>query len=779
MKGLITKENDYEKALGTIKQMASQNQTDQAFDVFQKLTRRYGDLAARSELQAVMKTVSEKEKELVKSTDVNLPAVNAEIATPIGNTIVLASKNGAPVPQLQGDITPVFAQGSVYGIDAGDGSVAWRRFVGYQTTIDPQAISEDDLLICDQRNHDLLRIKRNSNELVWRMNVGEPFVKPSISEMAVLVTTRSGKVLKVNPMDGAVLAACQLPQPANVSAMIADRQPLIYQPGLYSNIYILSSEDLTCRDVYYLGHQRGSIQVPPVPWSGHILVGVNSGSGCDLHVLKSKEGNGLDLQSIQLFSRLTTAPVTEDIGRFGRRMLLVSEDGELQVLSIETTSDQAPVTKFVTEKIENRGGDRLYHLTDRNQLWIAGKGINRLRLKVAGSLDRELIYNAADKFVAPMTIFDETLIHVRKRNGSAMLSIAGVDSRTLKEKWRTDLGGPVVGQPTSTGNQLIAMSNQGDLFKFGEDSQLADDRIKSSTVVENLMFDELIDMGNGIHVAVGPLDRREILFTKFESFESSLVQLMAPADRPACKPVSLDGDLIVPSKGGPVVRVNPQNGQMIGAPFQPPVRPGIDYRWLRPAVVGQGVFAIANAPSEGSPSTFYVLDGRDRSAIKSIAEVQSQTPIKSPLAALGKIAYAVVAGENADRMVALDTAASLQQTSSADLEGAYAAGPWTVGSNVLVQLDTDQLVCYDEGLIQKWTYPLGNVRMVGQPQAVNGTVMLTFQDGKVEMVNAENGSNAYAVELMQPVSGPPATDGQKLYVGGMDGTVHVVNMGQN
>ena len=349
----------------------------------------------------------------------------------------------------------------------------------------------DLILACDQKNHDLLMIKRLDGSVIWRAQIGEPFLQPAFNDAMIILTANSGKVMKMDPRSGEVITAVQLPQTANVSAMIAEREPYIYQPGYYSNLYVLSSEDLVCRDVFYLGHYKGSIEIPPQNWVGHILVAVNGGNRCDLHVLKTAE-QGLGLQMVQILNRITAGPVKTPLLRFGRWMLVASDNGDLKILQLNPDpEDNVPITKFAEEKFEKTSGEPAFLLTEGSQLWIAGKGIMKYRIQGSlGKFNRQLIENAGDSFLAPLSKIEEVLIHTRRREGSGMVSVSAVDPNTLKQIWRTDLGGPVAGAPAMVDGNLQAVSNQGDVFMIDEASEskgIADNAVKSSTIVESII----------------------------------------------------------------------------------------------------------------------------------------------------------------------------------------------------------------------------------------------------------------------------------------------------
>jgi hypothetical protein len=255
--------------------------------------------------------------------------------------------------------------------------------------------------------------------------------------------------------------------------LISDQGAYIYQPGFHSNMYVISKEDLTCRGVYYLGHEPGSIAVPPVVWSGYIVAAVNRGNGCDLWTFRPNADNqNLDL--VQVMNVFTSGIVSAPIARLGSWIMVSNEAGEIQLLELLTgEKDQsAPVTRFAHELFENNGG-KTFILNEGNNIWIAGTEFSRVKLQRAQTkLTREKIVNAGDLFVAPIQNIDDYVFHVRRRKNSGMLSATLADRITLEPVWRIDFGGVVPGPPTQSGSALLAVSNQGDLFSIGSDSDL-------------------------------------------------------------------------------------------------------------------------------------------------------------------------------------------------------------------------------------------------------------------------------------------------------------------
>jgi outer membrane protein assembly factor BamB len=595
---------------------------------------------------------------------------------------------------------------------------------------------------------------------------------PTVEEQFIVLTTAGGTVIKLDHTTGAVAASAKLPQPtANVNAAVSNTNPYLYQPGFYSNLYVLSTEDLSCREVYYLGHYQGSISVPPAIWSGHILVAVNVSDTCDLHILKPTE-DGLNLQPVQRFRRITSGMVTSPMVRFGRWMLIASETGDLKMLELNISDSQNPFRIFAEEKFENPDGVRAHMLTEGSQLWIAGKGITRYRIQRSqGQFNRELIEEHGDYFLGPVQKFGDSLIHARRRAGSAMTSISAVDAISLKQIWRTDLGGPLAGPPRRVDDHLAVVSSQGDLFAIDQtsiDNSVADQAVKSSTISERLLFDETLQLSATEFVCVGPPGRPEILYVDAAKNASRVIKVQQPADKSVCRPVLFGNHLLVASEQGPVVRVDPRSGKIIGTPFLPAVSPEERIQWQPPVGISETKLVI------GGNQTFYLLDAAPSESLQKRAEAVVDSNIRSPLVAIGNMVYAVV-GSN---LVALNVDDKIQPAAQVPLASDYVSGPWIVNDLILLVGGDDQLVCFDKQLAQKWTLSSEGQTLAGAPSAGEHGIAVCFTNGRLIHVDPQNGQVVSEFELKQPIAHAPLIENETMYFSGSDGTVHIATLEQ-
>lgn len=774
----IRKETDLSTTSEQIAALTASGKTNEAFSAYNLLIRKYGDLGTRSELRELMKQVSVKEVELVKNAEVSITGTNEDLESLVESQVVVARREGTPISSLQGVVLPVLADGVLYGIDAGDGTVLWNRFLGYETSLEPQwadTENHDELIVCDQRFNQILKIGALDGKLIWRCDIGEEFNRPTITIGKIIVTTLSGKMIGLNTATGDSFASVQLPQEARVPATVSTRYPLIFQPGEYSNLYVLSLEDLSCREVVYLGHSPGSVSVSAYEWSGYVLVPINGADYCDLHVLKPSKEEGVDpglgITRTQTILRVTTGHINTPLFRMGRRVLAVSDTGDLRLLEMnKIDNEDAPINPVSEQQFEVRKGDKHYVQAEGSRLWIAGKGIERYRLSAVNEFKRLPLADPGDFFLGPVERFDNTLIHVRRRARSAMTSISAVDAESMQETWRTDLGAPFAGAPKLVDGKIQVVSSQGDLFSVDDAAQRVgyiDRGVWSADVAENYQFNQSIQLANGSYVCVGPAGRRDIILIKPDG-TSTLGRLPSRADTPACPIIGLGNSIVVASKKGQVVIVNPETGQF-GTPFQPPKQPGEDSNWRTPTVVSDSEVVVGQ--KEGQ---LYLL-GTDGKSFELKSEINTQSTLDSGLVSRAKVVYGALRTEDGAYMVAWNTDGGFAEAKRLELDANYVAGPWIAGESLLMTDDQGNLVAFPFDLSGvQWKLPLGSDALTGAPIASGQSLLLTMSSGVMKVLDAGTGEVSKEVDFSQPVMHEPLFTEDKVFIGGADGRLLVL-----
>ena len=792
IKGLITKEKDYKGALVHIEELRTQDKTDEAFNDYRVLTRNHPGLASRKPLVELMLSISKKESELVQPIQVDLSPQNVWRPSVVSQSVVLSASSGSPIASLEGEVVPVVVDGGAYGFDAGNGAVVWRHFVGQQTTMPPVSLDSTHTLIVNQKDNDLICLNTQTGELVWRQEFGEAIKQPAIGPTGnfVVVSTESGKVIQLDAATGEVQKAAQLPQATGTAALVNTRDPIVYQVGKYSNLYVLDQQDYSCREVYSLGHYKDSVAVPPVQWAGYILVAINGGNSCDLHVFKPQK-NGADLVRVQLIQRALDAPMTLPFIRVGNISLMAGENGQINMLSIDPTNDFAPISAD-SQLVGDSNGPRPLVSAVKSNVWVAANGIVQARIRRnQGKIERINTNQTGDQFLMATQKLDEYVFHVRRRKDSGMLTAALANAKDLETVWRTDFGGEIAGDLVMGDNGLTAFSGQGDAFSL-DDAAMASGKATSSAraseVIQNLQFSDVIQFEDGL-ATVGPIGKQAIVksirggketrrdadMVFFNGTDLKLMKLAPPANFPACRPLKFGTDLIIASSSGYVALVNPRNNRMVGSPFQTAITPDSVINWLPPIDIGSDQVAIAVGESKGEPSKLLLLSAANKSRISKVAEVESEQPFKGELNLFGDTVLAVLGGSQVD-LLATFSGDSLAKANTVELEGAVVAGPWIVGDDVLVKLDNDKLYMFGSDLTGKWVQDSPNVQFAGVPELVGDQLLLCYKSGKVDFVNPATGERTNGFDLQQPIVNRPLTVGNQMYFSGADGTVHVVDL---
>ncbi len=779
IRGQIEKEKLYNSTLQEITQLREESKTDAAFEAYRRLTQKYGDVAAREPLQKLMLTISAKESELVKAVQLQFTPQQSPRPSVIDSTIVMSVTTGEEMTALKEEVIPMLVDGVVYGFDAGTGAIAWRHHVGYQTLNPPTTLDADRTLISDQLNQDLICVTTANGELQWRIEIGEPFKTPSVGDAMVLVSTESGKVIALDPANGQFINAAQLPQSTGASGILGARDPYIYQVGLYSNVYVISSQTFQCEEVYSLGHFKGAVAIAPYQWMGFILIAVNGSDYCDLHVLKAEE-NGLGLKRIQYIPRILDAVVTSQFTKAVRSLLMMGYNGNIQMLDIDPTNETTPIQAITKLNFGDDRGAQPIIAADGSDIWQAGMGVLHARIKRnQGTIARDNSVEARDRFISQLHPIDEHVMHVRRRAESGMISVTLANGETLKPVWRTDFAGALAGAPHRQGDSLLAISNQGDIYTVPTDTSgnmFLNEPVRASTVVENLQFQHVVELPGDRLAATGPDQRSDLIH--YDGNELKLLILSPPADRPTSGPLVMGEDLLLPSGSGHVARVNPKTGALVGSPFQPPIAPNSEFDWLKPIRITDEQFAVASGASKTDPSKLYLLTIANSSKVDPVSELESPEPFKNQLASDGDSIYAILSGSGTDKLASFTAGSPLTAQKSVELKASCDAGPWLNEAGLLVKVADERLYCFDKSLNQKWSWEIGNQQFAGEPEIINGQLMLCFQNGKVVLLSPADGTVVGEFDLHQPIVHRPLRDGNKFYFAGMDGTLHIVDVQQ-
>ena len=781
----IQQDKDLVVALGKIDAAEKQGDAAAAYQVRNELLKTYPGLVANPDLIAAIRKVGDKERELVKVSSEPLAAATDD-RDPQANRIVLAVREGPEPAASAAKIAYVPLEGAVYAVDVESGRILWRRHLGYETLIPPQAISREDgadALVSDARQHELLRLAAANGKVVWRLPIGQAFTSPLVAGDRIYVTTRDGRVLQIGAASGAAAAAADLPQPAAVPAAFVSRGSRLVQLGQHSTVFVLSADSLACNETYYLGHARGSILVPPVAVLDYVIVAESPADDHTLIHVLAPAGDDKRLAEIGQPFRLR-GRVTSPMIAGGRRIAAVTDLGQIAVYEVDAANKEQPVRPVSGLEATERMPTQVHYTADPNRLWTASKRISLLEIQ--GSLQNlasRWSRHQDDTFVGGLHAFGDVLIHARRRPGRPGIILEGCRAGGGETLWTTQVAAPIAAiAPSSARKTADVVTLQGRVFSLSGE-QLA------GGIVDQAAFPlPQGSLGSILPEVAQSVDGNTLAWTESQAggrviaydLSAGTPPLIAPpadaADRAAMGGVLWNASVLVPHTSGKVELLSMATGKPAALPFLPALSPDALPQWSRPAVLPDGSgFVISDGRQ-----TIYRVAPKDQPQLHlAIAAEQSvEQPIRGSLAALGDTVYGLVHNESAVTLVAFDPQ-SLAQLAKWSLSGQPQFGPVVVGGRTYVATETDGLLCLGEGAKLLWQRPQAHGPLAGPPVAgAAGELLLLYQSGKLARIAADSGDELAVGEIGEPPGRAAALVGQQVLVSTSDGALVLVPLPQ-
>ncbi len=457
----IDRDKELEKSIVALNAAIKRQQTANAYAIRRALLKKYPDLLENPKLAATMEAISQAQRGAVKAVSETKAASKDEAPSPIIASVALAQRNTTnALDDLQGRVVCIAAEGAAYGIDASNGKVLWRRFVGYPKSVQiiappPMPTGPDpgaDVLAVDSAQNEVLRLEAHSGRLRWRFSVGEPFVpQPVLAENRMLIAAPSGKLIALDAETGESSGYVQLPQPLRVAPAVDPGKKLIYQIAEHSNLYVLGLDDFSCKQVYLLGHEMGSITSAPAVVSGNLVIGVNDGAqDSSLRLYTVDQGSpgkpGIAIKQIQqipLKGRIDITPAVD-----GNRVLVATDRGVVRVFDLTPTEKGVRLRDLAGRSIEGDENVTRYALLQGGQFWIAD--IQLTKFDVVGSkgqLVPKWIVDEGCAFLQPPVAAGSTIISVRRKPNLPGVFVSAVGMEDPSRAWETILAVPPAAAP--------------------------------------------------------------------------------------------------------------------------------------------------------------------------------------------------------------------------------------------------------------------------------------------------------------------------------------------
>lgn len=773
----IDRERSLVETINAIESTVATGETQLAYEARQELLDRYPGLDADPALQEAVLKVSEKERERVRQVDEPVRAVSEDTTTLASPRVLLAHVGGQAVAGVSDYVAYVLVGGNVFALDASTGDVLWRRFVGVETLTHPLPLSNQpgaDALVVDRRGQALLRLAARTGKLIWRLNVGEPFADPLVLDNRLYVAARSGRLLVIDTDTGGGEQHVLFPQPLEVGPGATSELPCCYQLGDQDNLYVLSRDTLECREVFYLGHKRGTISVPPVMVLGHLFVVENAGPDFSfLHILAC-DAEGLNLRiaqpKIRLQGQVLVPPIVDR-----RRVLVVTDRRAVELFDVEPDSESGgPVISAGRQNATPEDPMISYALLTGGYMWIANTRLAKFQVQAStGKLPSEWVLDEQDVYVAPLQLIRDVVVHARRRRGAEGVTVAATRLNDKDPSWQTELAVPL-SHVSVTDNTVAAITSRGRLFEIAAAAWEAGilTRAQASASRDErvaLTLQETCPLGDDQWVLSPRSNYGQVVMyrARGENAGLRLLTLTVPMEDTNAAPTVFQGGLLTPLRDGRVTLLDPVTGAERVRPFHPEITAAKETRWFPPAVSEDGSELLIGNDQR---RVYRVgINAQPQSHLERRGELTATQPICAPLAALGGMGFGVTRSSDSDTLFVFSVP-ELKVAQQRPLEGRVSWGPQRVGDMVLLATDTELFSMNAEGQ-ERWRIAWAHGPLVGTPLLAQQRLYLVTARGSLWALDAVGGELIAAAEIGEPLSDGPFPFQDRLLVAGEAGVL--------
>ncbi len=207
-----------------------------------------------------------------------------------------------------------------------------------------------------------------------------------------------------------------------------------------------------------------------MPLLEHLFVIENAGSDyVNVHVLKvNPQGDQIEVAQplFRMEGNVTEPPMIQ-----GRRLIVLTDRGEVAVFDIEPTATKNKVTVAATGPPFYDEPTTTQMAVEGSQMWITGASVGRYELQInTGRVVRDWDLYPNDTFIGQPFATDDTLVHARVLRGTKTIRVTAANPKTGEEIWRTDVGVPVSMIRPAPGKGVHVVTSQAALFQLDKEA---------------------------------------------------------------------------------------------------------------------------------------------------------------------------------------------------------------------------------------------------------------------------------------------------------------------
>jgi hypothetical protein len=305
--GMLRAQRDIQKGrdlLVAIDSMSKSNEAkdvNKSYEIRREIVRKYPILETDGKLNALLSQATGLQKDLIVGAS-QLPTISTESdKSDIVAKAILVNRTGKGDSSLP-EAVYLKVKSSLVALRVSDGTVLWSQYIGRDWTGRPQQLStsgDGDVLVSFPELGMIRRLAAANGEMVWEAKFQSRIQEPVIDGNEIFLTTSNGDAFAIDAATGQVRWGKKFPQAIETAPGGALGKKRKYVVGNHSNLYAISRASGACDEVEYLGHNPGTIVIPPIWIMNHLIVFENSGPDYSFVKVFSTNDEGLDIKPSQ------------------------------------------------------------------------------------------------------------------------------------------------------------------------------------------------------------------------------------------------------------------------------------------------------------------------------------------------------------------------------------------------------------------------------------------------------------------------------------------------
>jgi outer membrane protein assembly factor BamB len=752
------------------------------YDLRRELVRKYPILEQNSKLRDLMLQATDIQRGLVeKSSKAFAPndePVNAKLIAP---TALLSSRVGNKIDTVGDEIAILRIKGSVVALKVATGEVLWRKFIGRDWISEPKRVSptfDSDAILSVNSRGSITRMAATDGAQVWESKFPEPILDPSIDGDDLFVTTVGGSIHCLDVITGQSRWAKKIPQPIEVGVGGANGKRKRYVLGNHSNLYVLSRGNGECDEVVYVGHNPGTIAVPPIWVLNQLILFENAGPDHCLMRVYSTNDEGTELKLAQAPLRFKGHVVVEPQIE-GRRLAVTTNLGEVAILDVEVTNPKEKVFKMVNLVSNEAAPKTVWPLMAGTDLWLASNRLAYFQIQITGQkLNSIWLKEDLDEFTARPTKIGDVILHSRVVRGNSGVRVAAIDPKSGDAQWEADIGNPVA--TLSTGPQgLMAVTSQAATFNVADSAFATESgKLVSTPSIENMgrnqrsmKFASPITLADGRKLLLNSAQGSQLLLidpAKKSSSVSKLVVLDLGGSYPIAEATTVGNAVVLPLENAQLLMLDPDTGKQIGTAFQPTISAGERPIWMNPVLLNDKQSVVI---ADQKRNLYKLSTGKQ---LRLLNNQPLERAIKGRMDVIDDVAVGLSPGPSGDFLDFYECG-EFKKVASLTFEGRFAWGPYTASNQSqsigLAFSDIEGLVAFNAQGKLLWSLPLPQTVLTGKPLLDGSDLLIASTTGSLYRISVADGKLLAQTSAGEPISGTPLITSDSLLVPGDEGSI--------